>query len=188
MDEVNLAMVSVRADTRGFLSDVASMRDALESGLGGSAARAGGLVEQALLKAARTGKLSFEDLKATALRVMDQIAAAALRNAVRSLIGDVASTLAPTGLGAGLGVASAGGGQPGRATGGPVAPGRGYLVGERGPELFVPAATGRIETLAPAAAREVRVSITIHAGRSEPAAALRQSSRQVAQAVRAALN
>jgi hypothetical protein len=79
------------------------------------------------------------------------------------------------------------GGQPGRATGGPVAPGRGYLVGERGPELFVPTAAGRIETLAPAAAREVRVSITINAGRSEPAAVLRQSSRQVAQAVRAAL-
>ena len=166
-------MVSVRADTRGFLGDVASMRDALESGLGHSAARAGGLVEQALLKAARTGKLSFEDLRTTALRVMDQIAAAALRTAVRSIV-----------VGGG---GSTTGGQPGRATGGPVAPGRGYLVGERGPELFVPAATGRIETLSPAQAREVRVSITINAGRSEPAAALRQSSRQVAQAVRAAL-
>lgn len=177
MDEVDRAMVSVRADTRGFLSDVASMRDALESGLGHSAARAGGLVEQALLKAARTGKLSFEDLKATALRVMDQIAAAALRSAVHAIV---------VGGGGGSGSATAGG-QPGRATGGPVAPGRGYLVGERGPELFVPAATGRIETLAPAEAREVRVSITINAGRSEPAAALRQSSRQVAQAVRAAL-
>lgn len=176
MDEVDRAMVSVRADTRGFLSDVASMRQALESGLGQSAARAGGLVEQALLRAARTGKLSFEDLKVTALRVMDQIAAAALRNAVHSIvIGGGGSGPMPTG------------GQPGRATGGPVAPGRGYLVGERGPELFVPTAAGRIETLAPAAAREVRVSITINAGRSEPAAALRQSSRQVAQAVRAAL-
>jgi len=176
MDEVDRAMVSVRADTRGFLSDVASMRQALESGLGHGAARAGGLVEQALLRAARTGKLSFEDLKVTALRVMDQIAAAALRSAVHSIvIGGGGSGAMPTG------------GQPGRATGGPVAPGRGYLVGERGPELFVPTAAGRIETLAPAAAREVRVSITINAGRSEPAAALRQSSRQVAQAVRAAL-
>lgn len=123
MDEVDRAMVSVRADTRGFLSDVASMRDALESGLGHSAARAGGLVEQALLKAARTGKLSFEDLKATALRVMDQIAAAALRSAVHSIV---------VGSSGGSGSATAGG-QPGRATGGPVAPGRGYLVGERGP-------------------------------------------------------
>lgn len=176
MDEVDRAMVSVRADTRGFLSDVASMRHALESGLGHSAARAGGLVEQALLRAARTGKLSFEDLKVTALRAMDQIAAAALRSAVHSIV-----------VGAGGSGAMPVGGQPGRATGGPVAPGRGYLVGERGPELFVPTAAGRIETLAPAAARDVRVSITINAGRSEPATALRQSSRQVAQAVRAAL-
>ena len=36
-------------------------------------------------------------------------------------------------------------GQPGRATGGLVSAGRGYLVGERGPELFVPTAAGRVE-------------------------------------------
>lgn len=33
-----------------------------------------------------------------------------------------------------------------RALGGPVARGKPYLVGERGPELFVPGTTGRIET------------------------------------------
>jgi hypothetical protein len=33
-----------------------------------------------------------------------------------------------------------------RALGGPVSFGKPYLVGERGPELFVPGATGRIET------------------------------------------
>jgi phage-related minor tail protein len=33
-----------------------------------------------------------------------------------------------------------------RALGGPVAGGKPYLVGERGPELFVPGSTGRIET------------------------------------------
>jgi hypothetical protein len=31
-----------------------------------------------------------------------------------------------------------------RATGGPVMPGRGYIVGERGPEMFVPAAPGMV--------------------------------------------
>jgi len=42
---------------------------------------------------------------------------------------------------------------PGRAHGGPVAAGRAYVVGERGPELFVPNMAGRIEAssrLAPA--------------------------------------
>jgi TP901 family phage tail tape measure protein len=35
---------------------------------------------------------------------------------------------------------------PGRANGGPVTYARPYIVGERGPELFIPSATGRIET------------------------------------------
>ena len=34
---------------------------------------------------------------------------------------------------------------PGRALGGPVGAGRPYMVGERGPELFVPSRSGRIE-------------------------------------------
>ncbi|MFV4701594.1 hypothetical protein ACNJUI_21260, partial [Mycobacterium tuberculosis] len=80
-------------------------------------------------------------------------------------------------------------GLPGRATGGPVAPGRGYVVGERGPELFVPASAGRIEATSPAPApREVRVAITVQAppGVAAPQA-LQLSSRQVAAAVRRAL-
>ena len=79
---------------------------------------------------------------------------------------------------------------PGRATGGPVVGGRGYLVGERGPELFVPAGAGRIEPTGPGrdAPREVRVAITIHApaGTAAPEA-LQLSSRQIAGAVRRAL-
>ena len=80
-------------------------------------------------------------------------------------------------------------GLPGRATGGPVSPGRGYLVGERGPELFVPTSAGRVEPgIAPDAPRDVRVNITIAAppGGSAPDA-LQRSSRQVASAVRRAL-
>ncbi|MDB5696519.1 MAG: tail tape measure protein, partial [Sphingomonas bacterium] len=76
---------------------------------------------------------------------------------------------------------------PGRATGGPVVGGRGYLVGERGPELFVPTAAGRVEATGSGSARDVRVSITINARAGEGAEAMRQSSRQVARAVRAAL-
>lgn len=68
-----------------------------------------------------------------------------------------------------------------------MAPGRPYLVGERGPELFVPTASGRVETMGAQAPREVRVSISINAPAGEPAGALRASGRQVARAVRAAL-
>ncbi|MBK6802751.1 MAG: tail tape measure protein [Novosphingobium sp.] len=89
------------------------------------------------------------------------------------------------GLGALIGAIT---GLPGRATGGPVSPERPFVVGERGPELFVPASAGRIETIQPQSPRDVRVAITIAAppGTSAPQA-LQRSSRQVASAVRRAL-
>jgi hypothetical protein len=69
-----------------------------------------------------------------------------------------------------------------------VAGGRAYLVGERGPELFVPTAAGRVETLRPSGgAREVRVAITVNAPAGGEGKALQASSRQVARAVKAAL-
>ncbi len=79
-------------------------------------------------------------------------------------------------------------GLPGRATGGPVSPERPFVVGERGPELFVPTSAGRIEAALPQPPRDVRVAITIAAppGTSAPQA-LQRSSRQVASAVRRAL-
>lgn len=69
-----------------------------------------------------------------------------------------------------------------------MAPGRGYVVGERGPELFVPTTSGRVEVPVQGGARDVRVAITINApGGGDAAGALRQSGRQVARAVKAAL-
>jgi hypothetical protein len=84
------------------------------------------------------------------------------------------------GIGAGLR------GRPGRAQGGPVSPGRAYVVGERGPELFVPTAGGRVEAAA-VGGRDIRMSITINAPAGEAPRALARSSRQVARAVRRAL-
>jgi phage-related minor tail protein len=78
-------------------------------------------------------------------------------------------------------------GAPGRATGGPVSPGRPYWVGERGPELFVPASAGAVSPSAAGGVREVRVAITVNAGPGEAPRALAQSSRQVARVVKAAL-
>ena len=77
-------------------------------------------------------------------------------------------------------------GAPGRATGGPVSGGRGYVVGENGPELFVPSSGGRIQHLGDGA-REVRVAIAINTPASSDSEVLRQSSRQVARAIRSAL-
>ena len=74
-------------------------------------------------------------------------------------------------------------GAPGRATGGPVSGGRGYLVGEHGPELFVPSSGGRIEHVG-GSRRDVRVAIAIQTPAPSDPQVLRQSSRQVARAIR----
>jgi len=188
MDELDDMIVSVRADTRGFARDVAEMRATLDGPLVAGADRAGRAIENTLLRAVRTGKLGFEDLRRMAVGVMGEIAQAAIAGGIGSLLGGGAK--AGRGSAGGLlsGLLSAIVGAPGRATGGPVSPGRAYRVGENGPELFVPTSAGRVEAPAfPTAGREVRVAITINAGPGESNAALARSSRQVARAVKAAL-
>ncbi len=184
-DGFDRMMVAVRADTGIFARDVAAMRAELEGALVPGAARAGRAIETSLLAAVRGGRLGFEELQATALKALDAIAAGALRAGLNAVIGG--------GGGGGLGgILSTvlGGvlGAPGRATGGPVTGGRPYMVGERGPELFVPAAAGRIEPAAGTGmAREVRVAITVNAPAGEVPAMMGRSARQVARAVKAAL-
>jgi hypothetical protein len=184
-EEIERTVVSVRADTGAFARDIAEMRGQLEGPLVAGAAQAGRAIEGALLRAVRTGRLGFDDLKRVALAAMADIAAAALRAG----LGGGARGGGQGGLG-GLAAALLGAvlGAPGRAIGGSVAPGRPFLVGERGPELFVPTASGRIEPSLEGRVREVRVHLTINAPAGEAPAMLSRSSRQVARAVRQALS
>jgi len=186
-DELDRITVGVRADREGFARDVAAMRDVLEGTLGAGAERAGRSVEGALLRAARNGRLGFDDLKVAAVRALDEVAAAALKAGVGAILGGGAR--GGGGGGSLVGLVAGLLGSPGRATGGPVAPGRAYRVGERGPELFVPTASGRVEPHAGGGggARDVRVSITVAAPGGAAPDALARSGRQVARAVRAAL-
>lgn len=181
-EEIERLVVSVRADTQGFARDVAEMRGALEGPLEAGVDRAGRAIESTLLRVVRTGKLGFADLRSMALQVLDEIARSAVRDGMQAIGGDSGgqggSLLAL--------VASLFSGSPGRATGGPVSPGRPYWVGERGPELFVPTSAGQVAA-GPGGVREVRVAITVNAGVGEAPRALAQSSRQVARAVKAAL-
>ncbi|WP_309751968.1 tail tape measure protein [Novosphingobium sp.] len=188
-DPVDTLMLEVRANTQGFASDVAAMRSTFDGTLVDGFSRAGDVLERGLLSALRKGSLGFEDLRKMALGVIDQIAARSL-NTLFSSIG-LGGGSGGGGLGGLLNIGSLVGsllGLPGRATGGPVAPGRGYVVGERGPELFVPTSAGRIENQLGGGRRDVNVSISIAApaGVSAPQA-LQRSSRQVASAVRRAL-
>ena len=186
-EEIERLVVSVRADTASFARDVAEMRGGLEGPLAAGAERAGRAIENALLKAVRTGKIGFDDLRAVALSVMNELAREAISSGLNEIFG---------GGGGGSGGGSGGlvslltsllSGSPGRATGGPVSPGRPYWVGERGPELFVPTASGSVAA-AGGGVREVRVAITVNAGAGDAPRALAQSGRQVARAVKAALS
>lgn len=193
MDEpIDTLLIDVRASTQGFAADVETMRKAVDASLGSGFARAGDVLERGLLSAIRRGSLGFDDLKRVALRTMDEIAAQAVRSGIGSLLAGTGSAAGSRGGGT-IGQLLSGAigalfGLPGRATGGPVSPGRGYLVGERGPELFVPASAGRVEAGEGGKARDVRVSIQLAAPRGTTApVALRRSSRQVASAVRRAM-
>ncbi|GEN99694.1 hypothetical protein NSE01_15270 [Novosphingobium sediminis] len=191
MDSLSTLVVDVRASTDGFAADIGQMRSSFDSIVVDGFSRGGDVLERGLLSAVRRGSLGFEDLRRTGLRVLDDIAAQALRGGLASI--GIGGSGGGGGLGGGiLGIGSLISsifGLPGRATGGPVAPGRPYLVGERGPELFIPTSAGQVDPGSRGGARSVNVSIRVVApeGSSSPES-LRRSSRQVAQAVRRALS
>jgi lambda family phage tail tape measure protein len=96
-------------------------------------------MEDALVQFVMTGKLNFSDMATavvadiTRIIIKQQIA-----NATASLLGGGSG--GGDFLAQGLGALFGGG----KATGGPVDPSRYYMVGERGPELFVPNVAGSI--------------------------------------------
>lgn len=182
-EEIQRLVIGVRADTGGFANDVAVMKDALQGGLGSGAANASRAIETALVSATRSGKTGFEDLKTSALKALEQIASAAMGQGVASAAGGGGLAGIATGLLTSLL------GLPGRATGGPVSPGAAYMVGERGPELFVPTSAGSIAPLtASRGSRDIRVAINVAAPAGAAPQALARSGRQVARAVQRALD
>ncbi|WP_271078923.1 tail tape measure protein [Aurantiacibacter sp. MUD61] len=185
-DEIETLMVEVRASTSGFRSDIEDMRGALDTSLLDGFAKAGDVLERSLLSAIRRGKLGFDELKSIALRTMNEIAAQALQSGIGAMFGGQSPFGGGTNFGSILnGIFGSFLGMPGRATGGPVSPGTPYVVGERGPELFVPTSAGRVEANGSmGGARDVRVSINLNTPRgSQSPVMLKRSSRQVASAI-----
>jgi hypothetical protein len=188
-EEIERLIVSVRADTRGFASDVGTMRAELDGPFASGLERAGRTLEYSLLGAIQRGKFGFDDLRKVALSVLSDIASAAIRTGLDSIFGGGAGQGGGGNLLGSIGSALGSlFGAPGRATGGPVSPGRAYRVGERGPELFVPTSSGRIETGGGGGGAMVNLTINISDnGRGSSADSLQRSSRHVARAVRQAL-
>lgn len=187
-DEIDTLMIEVRAATSGFQSDIQQMRSDLDTSLLDGFAKAGDVLERGLLSAIRRGSLGFDDLKRVALQALNEIAAQALQLGLDALLGGGKGGVGGLGglFGGFLGSVF---GLPGRATGGPVSPGSAYLVGERGPEVFVPTSAGRVETgIVSGQGRDVRVSIALAAQRgADVPVMLRRSSRQVASAIARAM-
>lgn len=195
-DEFDQLVIDVRARTDGFASDVEAMRRSLDTTLVDGFGQAGNVLERGLLSALKRGSLGFDDLKRVAFNALAEIASYAIQSGIGNLFGGGGG-----GAGAGVGNGASGLGSligqtvgalfglPGRATGGPVAPGRAYLVGERGPEVFVPTAYGRVESgTGGGQGRDVRVAIQLAVPRGQAApTAMQRSSRQIASAVRRAL-
>lgn len=188
VDDFDELLIAVRADTRAFATDMDRLKGSVDRTLLGGFAQAGKVLEDGLLGAIRRGSLGFDDLRNTASRALSAIAAQAVQMGLDSLLGGGAKSGGP----AGSLVQSLGGllGLPGRATGGLVSPQRPFLVGERGPELFVPTSAGRVEpnTAREPRGRDVRVAINLNSPRGTAApVALQRSSRQIASAVRRAM-
>ena len=86
-EEIERLVVSVRADVQGFASDVTAMGGLLQGPLADGAERAGSLIESSLMRAVRTGKLGFEDLKRVALSALAEVAQSAIQGGLGSLFG-----------------------------------------------------------------------------------------------------
>jgi len=141
-----------------------------------------------LSRAIVSGKVGFEDLKRLALSVMNDIARAAISGGINAAMGGGGGSGGGAGglLSLGTSIAMALFGAPGRATGGPVSAGRAYRVGERGPELFVPTASGRVEA-AGSAARNIAITVNVRGDAGSEPQRLAQTGRQLARAVRRAV-
>jgi phage-related minor tail protein len=188
-------VIDVRAKTDGFASDLETIRRSLDGSLTDGFGRAGAVLERGLIGALQRGSLGFDDLKRVAFSALSEIASYALQSGISSLFGGGGGVGGGSGSGGGGIFDLLGGtigalfGLPGRATGGPVAPGRAYVVGERGPEVFVPTSSGRVETgVGGGQGRDVRVAIQVAVPRGQAApTAMQRSSRQIASAVRRTL-
>jgi len=171
MDDVDELVVKLRADTGGFLAGVGEVQRTLDGPLAAGLERAGAGLSRSLSRALADGKLGFDDLRRIAVSALSDIAGQALRLDFGAIFGGGGGL-----IGSLLGL-------PGRATGGQVSAGRAYMVGERGPELFVPTAAGRVEANGSGGGRPVNIVVNVAAPRDASAAVMQQTGNQVARAV-----
>ncbi|WP_420431593.1 phage tail tape measure C-terminal domain-containing protein [Hyphobacterium sp.] len=124
--------------------------------------RAGHSIESALTRAARSGEISFAAMADAIMRDLSRIATERfITGPLDHLMNQLAAQLPFFGA---------------RADGGPVQPGGGYLVGERGPEVFRPSVAGQVTAAAP-------IQVTVNLLGASSGETLRRSEAQIATAL-----
>lgn len=157
-DESGLAGVAPQAaEASAALEALREPAERSASAIGEAFDRAGESLARSLARAAADGEVTLGELAKAALGAVNA-ASGSSGGSLSAVIAQVVS-----GLFAGA-----------RADGGPVAAGQAYLVGERGPEVFRPAAAGVVE---PAGGGGMTVNVMVAGG---PDALLR-SEAQIAQ-------
>jgi hypothetical protein len=154
--------------------NMADLGRSVDASLGGAFDAAGQRMTGALERFARQGSLSFDGLRTAGLRAAADILTSFLDMGLRDIgLGGVPS-------GGGSAISGLLSGLFGRAAGGPVSAGVPYMVGERGPELFVPRSPGRV---ARGGQGGVGTTVNVNVYGAEDSGRLRQSAGQVAAAV-----
>jgi tape measure domain-containing protein len=87
-----------------------------------------------------SGKSATEQLSGALDNVANQLISSGINALISGLTGGIGGGLGGGGVDAWAGLR----GLTGRATGGPVGKGKPYMVGERGPEMFVPSTAGKV--------------------------------------------
>lgn len=133
--------------------------------LGDAFAKAGKRVSSSLAEAARSGEISVRGLASSLVRDLSNLALDRfITKPLEAAFLQIVQSIPQAGA---------------RADGGPVTSGGAYLVGERGPELFMPASSGQIvpnQGVQP-------ISITINMAPGSSIADVKRSSTQVAAAL-----
>lgn len=133
--------------------------------VGDAFAKAGKRISSALGEAARTGEISVKGLAAAILRDLSNLAIERfVTGPINNVLGSILKTTPSFGA---------------RADGGPVTRGGAYLVGERGPEMFVPQSGGNIAPLGGLPP----VHINIHMPQGASLSEVKRSSAQVSAAL-----
>lgn len=161
--ELDTLIVRIEADSKPLQSALGTLSQEADRSMA-SVAKLGDRISTSFVRAAVQGKNLGDILRG----LLQDLANSTLQSAVINPLGDV--------LGSAIGSLF------GRATGGAVSAGTPYLVGERGPEVFVPSSAGRIDNQPQqTAASGVAVNFAIDARGADAGAAdkLRQAASEI---------